>query len=197
MSAPLINPKWLQQFQAGRTLRRFGERPWTESGSSSAPIVTDTVIRAPKSTERNKNPELQSTAFWCLALKQGLVHASAVEAIEQSNLSAPVTWFAELATGHLAVIAATICVAAIGVSTLDGRLDWRSAIRVLLGCFLLFGAPIISTALLNLNNDASPLPIVEQRVQAPTEPSMPIDDPWAVAAFRQAPLNPAPAPPRP
>ncbi len=51
-----------------------------------------------------------------------------------------------LATGSLAVALCVIGVAVIGVLLLTGRIVWREGARVVIGCFILLGAPVIAGA---------------------------------------------------
>ena len=72
-------------------------------------------------------------------------------------------WMGSIATGSLAVILATIAIAIIGFVMLSGRFSLRSGIQVILGTFLLLGAPIIAAAF----NGAA------REVAEPAEPELP------------------------
>lgn len=105
---------------------------------------------------------------------------------EQSSYVAVVNWFVELATGRLAIITATIAVAAVGIMMMDGRLDWQRATRVLLGCFVLFGASTIASAFLGFGEASyASSSHVSASAGAPIIPSAD-DDPWAHAALSPA-----------
>lgn len=107
--------------------------------------------------------------------------------LEQSNLVAPIGWLVSLATGQLAILTATIAVAVVGFAMLDGRVDWRRGARVAFGCFLLFGAAVISSAFMAFGDSApaaagtfpqtSPTPIAK----------LPDNDPWAHAGIEPSP----------
>lgn len=56
-------------------------------------------------------------------------------------------WIAGIMTGPLATIVATLAVAALGFAMLQGRLSMKDGTRVILGCFILFGAPYIAMEL--------------------------------------------------
>src|SRR4051794_19226532 len=58
-----------------------------------------------------------------------------------------VQWVAGLATGSAATAVAVISVAWIGFAALQGRIEARKAARIVLGCFVIFGAPSIAAAL--------------------------------------------------
>lgn len=62
-------------------------------------------------------------------------------------VAAAVRWIEGILLGTAATSVAVICVAAIGLMMLSGRIDARRAGTVLLGCFILFGAPGIAAAL--------------------------------------------------
>lgn len=56
-------------------------------------------------------------------------------------------WIAGVMTGPLAIIVATLAVAALGFAMLQGRLSMKDGARVIFGCFILFGAPYIAREL--------------------------------------------------
>ena len=86
------------------------------------------------------------------------------------SLYAPVLWTEALLTGTLATSVAVLAVAAIGLGMLSGQIEHRRAIRIILGCFILFTAPIASAALVSALGD--------QRQPAPSAaPGVPIDVP--------------------
>lgn len=67
-----------------------------------------------------------------------------------SAIAGGISWVEGAALGSIATMVAVIAVAAIGLLMLSGRLDLRRGIAVVLGCFLLFGATDIATALAGL-----------------------------------------------
>lgn len=103
---------------------------------------------------------------------------------QQSDLVAPIIWLVRLATGQLAAVTATIAVAVVGLAMLDGRLDWRRSARVVLGCFLLFGAATISSAFMAFG-EREPAAVTEKSLESSLPPvaQMPDNDPWAHAAL--------------
>ena len=64
-----------------------------------------------------------------------------------SPLVDAVSWLTDLATGSLAVGLCVIAVALVGFSALTGRMPIRMGARVVLGCFVLLGAPLIASGL--------------------------------------------------
>jgi len=58
-----------------------------------------------------------------------------------------IAWLADTATGRLATLVAVIAVAAIGLRLMLGHFDPRRAGVAVLGCFLIFGAPIVAAGI--------------------------------------------------
>lgn len=65
-------------------------------------------------------------------------------------MEAAAGWVAAMLTGSVGTIVALIAIAGVGARMLLGRLSIRSGVRVVLGCFILFGAPVIAQALAHL-----------------------------------------------
>lgn len=61
-----------------------------------------------------------------------------------SPLLAAVTWFEQVLTGQIATAAAIVAIALVGFRMLSGDLSIRDGVRVVVGCFILFGAPLIA-----------------------------------------------------
>jgi type IV secretory pathway VirB2 component (pilin) len=61
-------------------------------------------------------------------------------------------WLADVATGSIAVGAATIAVAGVGFAMLAGRVDLRRGATVILGCFILFAAPSLANGFVQWAN---------------------------------------------
>jgi len=103
-----------------------------------------------------------------------------------------IAWLADAATGRLATLVAIIAVAAIGLRLMLGHFDPRRAGAAVLGCFLIFGAPILAAGIRDYLAGAD---------QAPyrTEPHSPSDvvqaqprpayDPYAGAAPALVPVT--------
>ncbi|MFZ1743215.1 MAG: TrbC/VirB2 family protein [Pontixanthobacter sp.] len=59
-------------------------------------------------------------------------------------------WLSGTLLGSLAVGLCVLAVAFTGLMLMTGRFDWRQGMRVILGCFIIFGAPVIAAALMGL-----------------------------------------------
>lgn len=59
-----------------------------------------------------------------------------------------VQWIVQAMTGPAAVVLAIIAVALIGFRFMQGRIEGTRALRVSLGCFIVFGAPTIAQGIL-------------------------------------------------
>ncbi|MDB5580081.1 MAG: type secretion protein [Bradyrhizobium sp.] len=101
-----------------------------------------------------------------------------------SPIVAGVTWIEHALLGTAATAIAVICVAAVGYQFLTGHIPARRAVTVIVGCFILFGAPSIAGALSALAGHEPAGDAVEQAA-----PSAPEAAPM--------PLAPSPAPPNP
>jgi len=64
-----------------------------------------------------------------------------------SSIVAGVTWIEHGLLGSAATAVAAICVAGLGFAFLAGHVPVRRALTVLIGCFILFGAPTIAAGL--------------------------------------------------
>ncbi|WP_336297266.1 TrbC/VirB2 family protein [Sphingomonas sp. 7/4-4] len=100
-----------------------------------------------------------------------------------------VQWLEGTLLGTVATTVAVISVASVGFMALSGRVDLRRAVTVIVGCFVLFGAPGIVAGLRDLAGGGSasvlasspPLPADLSRLN--TRPQRPADyDPYAGAA---------------
>jgi type IV secretory pathway VirB2 component (pilin) len=103
-------------------------------------------------------------------------------------------WIEAVLLGSLGSAVAVIAVALIGYRMLTGRLDLRRGLTVLGGCFVLFGAPTIAQALLQLDLDSQvgPPPAPQADPSLPTPPlpeaasqTQATFDPYAGAAVPQ------------
>jgi type IV secretory pathway VirB2 component (pilin) len=64
-----------------------------------------------------------------------------------SVVAAAVLWVEGTLLGTMATTVAVISVAAVGLMMLSGRIDFRRAAGVILGCFVLFGAASIAAGI--------------------------------------------------
>ena len=75
--------------------------------------------------------------------------------------------------GTAATAIAVICVAGLGFAFLAGRVPMRRAITVLIGCFILFGAPTIAAGLSALAMREPPSALIEREPAPPQFASTP------------------------
>lgn len=67
-----------------------------------------------------------------------------------SSLVGAVIWIEGVVLGTSATVIAVICVAVTGILMLNGRINVRRGMAVILGCFILFGSPAIVRGLLEM-----------------------------------------------
>lgn len=72
-----------------------------------------------------------------------------------SPLLSAVSWAELVVLGPVGTVIGVIAVAGFGAAMLQGRLDIRLAMRVAVGCSILFGAPGIATGLLQLTHQTT------------------------------------------
>lgn len=60
-----------------------------------------------------------------------------------------ISWIQATMVGSLATAVAIIAIAGFGLMLLTGRLSRRRGIQLILGCFIVFGAPTIAAGILN------------------------------------------------
>ena len=116
--------------------------------------------------------------------------ASLAEPAAQSVLTPAAVWVEALVLGSIATTLGVLAIAACGLLMLWGRIDVRRGLTVVLGCFIIFGAPSIAAGLRSVGNDGEasesrpalngPLAIAP----IPTAPSQPSGyDPYAGASI--------------
>lgn len=76
----------------------------------------------------------------------------------ESTLAGSIEWINGLLLGSLAAGLCVLAVAFVGLLMLGGRLPVRQGLRVILGCFILLGAPIIAAEISGAWQQASPPP---------------------------------------
>lgn len=101
-----------------------------------------------------------------LSLLGAAIMPSLADAEGAGPFVAAVQWIEAVALGTIATSIALIAVATIGFLMLSGHLPIRRGLTVILGCFILFGAPMIAAGLMGALN-APP----EMASQAPPPPS--------------------------
>ena len=65
----------------------------------------------------------------------------------QSSMVGGALWVQHLMLGSVAIVIAVLTVAGVGAAMLTGRTDVRRGGTVILGCFVVFGAPLIAAGL--------------------------------------------------
>ena len=117
------------------------------------------------------------------------VQASLLDAPAGLPIVDSIAWLNGLVGGTLAVSLAVIGFALLGFLLLSGRLPTRRAGRVVIGAFLLFGAPAIAAGLILGGSEVSappPPPPVPVATEAPRADLPPANyDPYAGASLRR------------
>ena len=103
-----------------------------------------------------------------------------------SQVLPPATdWLANLLLGSLATGICVLAVAFIGFRLMTGDMAIRAGLRVVLGCFVLLGAPFVASGLRSVAGQSEPstraAAVVTPRPELPTPPY----DPYAGASLRQ------------
>ena len=105
-------------------------------------------------------------------------------------LQSAIDWITGTLLGSVAIVLCVLAVAYVGFLLLTGRVAVREGLRVVLGCFLLLGAPVIAAALMGLAplgpaQPAVPLPEAQSNL-APREELPAADyDPYTGASRRE------------
>ncbi len=74
----------------------------------------------------------------------------AISPAQDNALFVAVSWVSDLLLGQIGTVIAVLAVAGIGFAMLQGRLSVRDGVRVVIGCFILFGAAGVAGGLVNL-----------------------------------------------
>src|SRR5687767_4852200 len=107
-----------------------------------------------------------------------------------SAIVAAVAWIEQAMLGTVATTVAILVVSSIGLMMLNGRIPVRYGANIVLGCFILFGAPTIAAGIRSVAGDegadvaayrpeSTPLPPLPPLPEAAPEPAS--DDPYAGA----------------
>jgi type IV secretion system protein VirB2 len=78
----------------------------------------------------------------CAALP-GTAWAATTDPQGSGPILAALLWLQGTLMGNVATAVAVMAVAAVGLTMLTGRLNWRMGMTVIIGCFILFGAGAI------------------------------------------------------
>jgi len=103
-----------------------------------------------------------------------------------ASIAAAAQWTSGLLVGSIGTSIAVLAIAGVGLGMLQGKLSARTGLYAVLGCFVLFGAPTIAAALVDLARGSSQPFISAPQTQppAPSPPPPPISnpDPYAGAS---------------
>lgn len=103
-------------------------------------------------------------------------------------------WIEELVQGPLAVTFALLAIGATGFMMLNGRLAIRRGFAVTLGCFILFGAPVIARGIMGSAiastgiftvSPSPPIAAVDPSISPPPTATPTVADPYAGASISQ------------
>ena len=72
---------------------------------------------------------------------------------DSGSFAAATRWVEELLRGQLVTTIAILAVVLLGYQMMSGRLSLRAAMRVTLGCFVLFGSSAIAQGLIGISRD--------------------------------------------
>jgi len=86
-----------------------------------------------------------------------------------SSVASSLDWINGVLFGQVAVGLCVLAVAFVGALMLTGRLPLRQGMRVMLGCFVLLGAPLIAAGFMeNWEDRSAPAPVApEVAVESP------------------------------
>lgn len=107
-----------------------------------------------------------------------------------SSLATAALWVQQALLGSLATVIAVIAVASIGFLLLTGRIYLRRGATVVVGCFVLFGAPIVAAALGQLSQDQGSHVRIAQPVAPPPLSALPPPSPSAYDPYAGASIQP-------
>lgn len=106
-----------------------------------------------------------------------------------SPLGDAAAWLTGTMLGSVAVTLCVLAVAFVGLLMLTGRVAFREGFRVVLGCFILLGAPIIASAFLAVAQPTArviEVPPVAIEAESPRGELPPANfDPYAGASLRR------------
>lgn len=118
-----------------------------------------------------------------------IASSSLFDARAETALPAAADWVTGTLFGDIAAILCVLAVAFVGLMLMTGRLAVRDGLRVVIGCFVLLGAPAIAAGLRSAAHDAggeaTPVaPAIE--APPPADPLPPANyDPYAGASLRR------------
>jgi len=117
--------------------------------------------------------------------------SSLLTSSDASSIATSLEWINSVLFGQIAIGLCVLAVAFVGFLMLSGRLPLREGLRVILGCFVLFGAPLIAAGFVGGTSDRSaavPEPVAPAVSEAlPPRGELPPAeyDPYAGASLRR------------
>ena len=109
--------------------------------------------------------------------------------LNQSVIIIAALWLEHLLLGSVATAIAILAVAISGAMLFTGKAYVRRGMAMVLGCFLLFGAPVIAAGLCAMLTGVAGGPAAKAQSTAPSPPPAPVSanpfDPYAGAAVPQ------------
>lgn len=118
----------------------------------------------------------------------GLLASASLFAPQPGNaLAGSVQWLTGTLLGTAAISLCVIAIAFVGFQMLSGRLPIMRGLRVIVGCFLLLGAPVVAASISGLwqQGAAAPAPPAAQQRVDPRSDLPPAGAPYAGASLRQ------------
>lgn len=117
------------------------------------------------------------------------IRTSLFEPAGSSSLIAAADWISGTLLGGVAATLCVLAVAFVGFMLLIGRFAVLQSMRVVLGCFIVVGAPVIAAALMGFGEVNSPVSTppsaIAEQVPQPRADLPPADyDPYAGASLR-------------
>lgn len=117
------------------------------------------------------------------------MNASPFAASSAQPFQGAVEWLTGTLLGSVAIGVCVLAVAVIGLMMLTGRLPVREGLRVVIGCFVLLGAPVIGTGFAVSWVGAVDVPIAQTAPLPDPSPRANLPpaeyDPYAGASLRQ------------
>lgn len=86
-------------------------------------------------------------------------------------ISAGSDWVSQLIGGPAATTICVIAIGFLGFMLMSGRLAVRDGLRVVIGCFVLLGAPTLALSLLHIADGAQSAPAVDEAIAGPPAPT--------------------------
>lgn len=105
-----------------------------------------------------------------------------------SAIAHALQWLGSLLAGEIATSLAILAIAGLGFTMLTGRLPVRRGMTVVVGCFILFGAPSIASALRSAAETAGGAAGPQTGIslslpEVPAQQLHPVEDPYAGASI--------------